>query len=66
MFPGYLFLRQALNKAAYLELRQIRGLVRVLGGRRDWPAVIADEEIDDLKKVAASRRPRYAHLREPG
>jgi transcriptional antiterminator NusG len=56
MFPGYLFLRQAMNKAAYLELRKIKGLVRLLGERWDQPAVIGDEEIDDLKRVVASRQ----------
>ena len=31
MFPSYLFVRHAMDKAAYLEVSKVRGLVCVLG-----------------------------------
>ena len=40
MFPGYLFLHQAMDKASYLEVRKVRGLVRVLGEGWDRLAVV--------------------------
>lgn len=33
MFPGYLFLRHAMDKASYIEVCRARGLARVLGER---------------------------------
>ena len=35
MFPGYLFLHHAMDKAAYVEVSKVRGLVQVLGERWD-------------------------------
>src|SRR6476646_8332349 len=31
MFPGYLFLHHAMDRASYLEVRKARGLVSILG-----------------------------------
>ena len=45
MFPGYLFLRHALEKTSYLEVREARGLVRILGDRGDHLSAIPDVEI---------------------
>lgn len=66
MFPGYLFLRHAMDKAAYLEVRKTRGLVRVLGERWDRLAAIPDGEMDAVVKVAMSHRRvlPYPYLRE--
>jgi transcription antitermination factor NusG len=66
MFSGYLFLRHVMDKRAYLEVRQARGLVRVLGDRWDRLAVIPDDEMNAIGKVAASERPVFVHpyLRE--
>lgn len=55
MFPGYLFLRHAMDKGAYLEVRKARGLVRVLGERWDRLAAIPDDEMDAVEKVTAAR-----------
>src|SRR5260370_17879399 len=35
MFPGYLFLRRAMDKASYVAVRQARGVGGVLGGGGD-------------------------------
>jgi transcriptional antiterminator NusG len=66
MFPGYLFLRHGMDKAAYLDVRRTRGLVRVLGERWDRLAAIPDDEMDAVVKVGMSRRRvlPYPYLRE--
>jgi len=56
MFPGYLFLRHAMDKGSYLDVIKVRGLVRVLGERWDRLTVIADDEIDAIEKVTLARR----------
>ena len=35
MFPGYLFLHHAMDKASYIEVSKVRGFVRILGERWD-------------------------------
>jgi transcriptional antiterminator NusG len=54
MFPGYLFLRHAMDKRAYLEVRKARGLVSILGERWDRLSAIPDAEIEPIERVAAS------------
>jgi transcription antitermination factor NusG len=46
MFPGYLFVHDALDKAQYIELLKVRGIVRVLedGWTRLTPIPNADIE----------------------
>lgn len=61
MFPGYLFLRHALDKASYIEVMKTRGLTRVLGERWDRPAVVADEEIETVQRLLAANVPVLAH-----
>ena len=51
MFPGYLFLRHTLDKASYVEIMKTNGLARILGERWDRPAVVADAEIDAIRRV---------------
>ncbi len=57
MFPGYLFLRlrHAMDKTAYVEVIKVRGLVRVLGERWDRPAVVPNEEMQAIERVAEAR-----------
>jgi transcriptional antiterminator NusG len=54
MFPGYLFVRQVMDKQSYIEIRKARGLVRILGERWDRLSVVADEEIAALQRVLAT------------
>jgi transcription antitermination factor NusG len=54
MFPGYLFLRHAMDKASYLEVSRTKGLARVLGERWDDLATIPDAEIEAVRKIAGS------------
>jgi transcriptional antiterminator NusG len=66
MFPGYLFLHSLVDSAIYLEVRQARGLVRILGQGWDRLAVVPEEEIYAISAVLRSKFPIHAHpyLRE--
>jgi transcription antitermination factor NusG len=66
MFPGYLFLHDAMDRATHVEVRKARGLVSVLGEGWERLAVVADEEIAAVRRLADSRLPAMPHpyLRE--
>jgi transcriptional antiterminator NusG len=61
MFPGYVFLRHAMDKSAYVEVVKARGLVRVLGERWDRLAPVPDDEIDAIRRVVDSDVPVFPH-----
>ena len=61
MFPGYLFLRDGLDRAAHVEVRKARGLVAVLGAPGEGPAPVPDGEVDGLRAVVASGVPVMTH-----
>jgi transcriptional antiterminator NusG len=66
MFPGYLFVRHAIDKAAYIEILKTNGVARILGERWDRPAVVAAAEIDAVRQVLDAGVPilPHAYLRE--
>jgi len=66
MFPSYLFLHTLVDSAIYLEVRQARGLVRILGQGWDRLAVVPEEEIHAIHAVLRSKLPIHSHpyLRE--
>jgi transcription termination/antitermination protein NusG len=66
MFPGYLFLRHALEKTSYLEVRKARGLVRILGERWDHLSAVPDAEIEAIHTILQASLPvmPHAYLRE--
>jgi transcription antitermination factor NusG len=66
LFPGYLFLNDALDKAAHIEARKCRGLVRILGDGWDRPARVPEAEIEAIRRLVDSRLPALPHpyLRE--
>ena len=61
MFPGYVFLRHAIDKSSYVEIVKARGLVRVLGERWDRLTPVPDDEIDAIRRVVASDVPVIPH-----
>jgi transcription termination/antitermination protein NusG len=61
MFPTYLFLRHAMDKLSYLEVRKVRGLVRILGERWDRLGVVPDAEIEAIQKAVHARLPVLPH-----
>ena len=66
MFSSYLFVRHAMDKDAHVEMRKTRGLVRILGERWDRLAVISDNEMESIERVAAAKHPvlPFPYLRE--
>ncbi|MGH9365222.1 MAG: transcription termination/antitermination protein NusG [Thermoanaerobaculia bacterium] len=66
LFPGYLFLHHAIDKASYIEVCKPTGLVSVLGERWDRLAVVPDAEIEAIRRVLDAKLPALAHpyLRE--
>jgi transcription termination/antitermination protein NusG len=66
MFPGYVFLRHALDKWSDVEVRKARGVVTILGDAWDRRAVVPDGEMTAIERLVASRLPAAAHghLRE--
>jgi transcription termination/antitermination protein NusG len=66
MFPGYLFLRHAMDKASYIQVQSVKGLVRVLGERWDRLEMIPAEEIEGIEKAASAQQPvlPFPYLKE--
>jgi transcription antitermination factor NusG len=61
MFPGYLFLRHALDKESYTEVRKARGIVEILGGRWDRLTGVPEAEVAAIEKVDRARLPALPH-----
>src|SRR5262249_5280763 len=61
MFPGYLFLHSVVDSAIYSEVRQARGLVRILGQGWDKLAVVPEEEIHAIHAVLRSKLLIHSH-----
>jgi transcription antitermination factor NusG len=57
MFPGYLFLRHAMDKTSYITILKSRGLVRILGERWDRLSPIPEDEIEGVRRVAEAGLP---------
>jgi transcription antitermination factor NusG len=61
MFSNYLFLRHAMDKTSYIEVRQARGLVRILGERWDHLGVVPEADILAIQKVLQAHLPVLPH-----
>jgi transcription antitermination factor NusG len=61
MFPGYLFLRHAIDKLSYIDVCSVRGLVSILGQRWDRLAPVPDHEIESIQQVVAATLPVMPH-----
>jgi transcription termination/antitermination protein NusG len=61
MFPGYLFVRDEMDKSSYIEILKARGVVRILedGWTRLTP--VPDAEIDAIRQVVSADVPVYAN-----
>jgi transcription antitermination factor NusG len=57
MFPGYLFIHHAMDKASYIEVIKARGLVRILGEQWDRLDVVPDGELEAIQRLLAARVP---------
>jgi transcriptional antiterminator NusG len=54
MFPGYLFVHHAMDKHAYVQVLQARGVVRILGERWDRLVPVDDAEIAAVQQLATA------------
>ena len=61
MFPGYLFVRDEMDKRSYIEILKARGVVRILedGWTRLTP--VPDAEIEAIQQVVNSEMPVFTH-----
>jgi transcription antitermination factor NusG len=61
MFPGYLFVHQAIDKDCYVEMLKIRGVVRVLedGWTRLTP--IPETDMTAIQRIVEADVPAFAH-----
>jgi transcription termination/antitermination protein NusG len=55
MFPGYLFLHEALDKHRDVEVRKARGLVAILGEGGERRAVVPPHEVQAIRRVVDAR-----------
>jgi transcription antitermination factor NusG len=61
MFPGYFFVRHAMDKASYVEILKVRGIVRILEGGWKQLTPIPDTEITALQQLFHANVPIFAH-----
>jgi len=61
MFPGYLFLRRAMDKESYIEVSKTSGLVAILGERWDRLAVVPDPDIAAIQRALRANLPVLPH-----
>jgi len=66
MFPGYVFVRHAIDRRSHAEILKARGIVRLLGARWDQLASVSDREVDAIRRMAGAPMPVMPHtfLRE--
>jgi transcriptional antiterminator NusG len=64
LFPGYLFVRHAMDKTTHVRILKTRGVVRLLGERWDRLSAVPAEEVTAIHRmVTAGTRPRrYPHF----
>jgi transcription antitermination factor NusG len=62
LFPGYLFLNDALDRGSHVALRKTQGLASVLGERWDHPAEVPAGEVDAIRRVVESGAEVFPHL----
>jgi transcription termination/antitermination protein NusG len=61
LFPGYLFVRHAMDKVSYVEILKARGVVRILESGWTRLTPIPDAEIDAIQRLVDSGLPIFSH-----
>jgi transcriptional antiterminator NusG len=61
MFPGYLFVRDAMDKGSYVEILKARGVVRVLEDGWTRLTSIPDAEMEAIQQVVSAGVPVFPH-----
>jgi transcriptional antiterminator NusG len=63
LFPGYLFVRHQLDKAAHVEILKTRGVVRVLGHPPEYATPVDDDQILAVRRLVESGLPVFPFSR---
>jgi transcription antitermination factor NusG len=66
MFPGYLFVRDRMDKHAYIEMLKVRGLVRILENGWTRLTPIPDDEVRSIERVMEAGVPMSPHALHEG
>ena len=61
LFPGYLFLRCAMDKTSYIDISKTNGLVAILGERWDRLAVVPEPDIAAIQQALRANLPVLPH-----
>src|SRR5688572_21122937 len=61
MFPGYLFVRQRMDKHAYIEMLKTRGLVRILEDGWNRLTPVPDQEVAAIERLLEANVPMFRH-----
>ena len=61
IFPGYIFVRHAMDKASYVEILKARGVVRILDGGWSRLTPIPADEVDAIHRLVRSGVPLFPH-----
>jgi transcriptional antiterminator NusG len=65
-YPGYTFIRHAIDKHSYVEVLKTRGVVRILGDGWDRLFPVPDPEVEAIQRIVETDVPVFPHryLRE--
>jgi transcriptional antiterminator NusG len=66
MFPGYLFVRDRMDKHAYISMLNVRGLVRILENGWTKLTPVPDHEVQSIEQVMQSGVPMFPHALHDG
>jgi transcription antitermination factor NusG len=66
MFPGYLFVRDRMDKHAYIEMLKVRGVVRILENGWTRLTPVPDDEVTSIERVMQSGAPVFPHALHEG
>lgn len=60
-FPGYVFLRHAVDRWTYLDISKTRGVVKLLGDSWDRLATVPEREVSAVRTVHRTAMPCMSH-----
>jgi transcription antitermination factor NusG len=66
MFPGYLFVRDRMDKHAYVSMLNVRGLVRILENGWTRLTPVPDHEVQSIEQVMQAGVPMFPHALHDG
>ena len=61
LFPGYLFLKPFSDRELYIDIVQIKGVVKILGENWDNLGVVPEKQMDDIYKIIKSGQEVFPH-----